>query len=388
MNRPDPSVALQEINTLERQIFEADETADEHLWTQAALVVAQLDGDMTQRELAAQWINARTGEAYSQSHVRNVVAVISEYLDTQPRPRFRDAYNEIAHRRTRLQPAYVATSASVDGENWRIECGDAWHLASTTPDHPAQAIVTSPPYWRQRVYAQAEEFGQETVTEYVRKLVDLFDGLKRWLRPDGAAWINLGDSYAGDQLQAIPARFMVAMIDAGWQFRSEVIYERLNLTPRPARKRPTRAHEHVLLFTLSDAYLYDEDYMREPAKYAGYEFERTGPRVDDTRLRMDGTTTVAETRNLRSVRQGSTGWNGTIQHPALMPKLMAERCVLSISRPGDWILDPFCGAATTGLVALRGGRSFLGWEINGRYVATAKKRLSAEMPLLRHEVTA
>jgi DNA modification methylase len=128
--------------------------------------------------------------------------------------------------------------------------------------------------------------------------------------------------------------------------------------------------------------------MREPAKYAGYEFQRDGPRDDDTRLRMDGAIKVADTRNLRSVWQGSTGWNGEYQHPALMPKLMAERCVKSISRPGDWVLDPFCGGATTGIVAIRENRSFLGWEIDGRYVEKARERLFKEVSLMAQEVTA
>jgi DNA modification methylase len=201
-------------------------------------------------------------------------------------------------------------------------------------------------------------------------------------------WVNLGDSYADDNLQAIPHRFVIAMIDAGWQLKSEVIFERENLTPRPARKRPTRAHEHVLLFTLSANYYYDERFMREPAKYAGYKFRRTGPRVDDTRLRMDGTITVATTRNVRSVWRGATGWNGTIHHPALMPKLMAERCVQSVTRPGDTVLDPFCGGGTTGLVALQAGRSFLGWDIDARYVARSRSRLANAVALLGQEVTA
>src|SRR5262245_13913136 len=275
----------------------------------------------------------------------------------------------------------------IDGGLWRLYCGDAWQLA-IEPLEPIQAIVTSPPYWRQRVYKDHQEFGQETVTDYVTKLVALFDALKPRLQPTGAAWINLGDSYERDALQAIPARFMVTMIEAGWQLRSEVIYERLNMTPRPARKRPTRSHEHVLLFTLSDQYFYDEQYMREDAKYAGYKFQRDGARTADSRLRMDGTVTVGEKRNMRSVWQGSTGWNGAIEHPALMPKLMAERCVLSISRPGDWVLDPFCGAATTGYVAIRGERSFIGWDIDARYIERAKQRLAEQVPLLGQEVTA
>jgi len=326
---------------------------------------------------------------YSQVHVHRTRETVERYFNVSPRPRYRDAYNTIANQTRKVQRTRgaIRTEKDINGIGFRLRCGDAWSLV-TEPIEQLQAIVTSPPYWRQRVYQSQDEFGQEPLAEYIQKLIQLFSSLKASLRPDGAMWINLGDSYERDRLQAIPARFMVAMIEDGWQLRSEVIYERLNLTPRPARKRPTRSHEHVLLFTLSDAYYYDEAYMREPAKYAGYEFQRNGPRLADSRLRMDGAITVAETRNLRSVWSGSTGWNGEVQHPALMPQLMAERCVLSISQPGDRVLDPFCGAATTGFVAIRAGRSFIGWDIDREYIDTAQKRLETVAPLLAREESA
>ena len=72
------------------------------LWEQARQVVAQLDAGLSQRELAAQWINARTGEPYSQMHVQYVATVYRVKFTFHPRPRFRDAYNEIANPSNRL----------------------------------------------------------------------------------------------------------------------------------------------------------------------------------------------------------------------------------------------------------------------------------------------
>lgn len=92
--------AMREINALETRIVKSEDDADAMLWEQARQVVEQLKAPgMTQRKLAEQWINIRANppESYSQSHVRNVAKVISEYLNTQPRPRFREAYNEIAN---------------------------------------------------------------------------------------------------------------------------------------------------------------------------------------------------------------------------------------------------------------------------------------------------
>jgi site-specific DNA-methyltransferase (adenine-specific) len=378
--------AIREINALEHRIVKCEDDADAMLWEQAAQVVAQLDGGLSQRQLAKQWINARTNEPYSQSHVLWTKRTFEQFTNQSPRPPFRAAYNDIANARTTLVPvsplpadsATDAVSGLADAGTWSLVCGDAWRLAAE-PIIPVQAVVTSPPYWRQRVYRQRGEFGHESVPAYIALLVTLFDALRRVLRPDGALWINLGDAYAEHRLQAIPERFVVAMLAAGWQYRSEVIYERLNVTPRPSPKHPMRCHEHVLMFTLSDDYYYDDAYMREPAKYAGYAFQRTGPRVADSRLRMDGATTVAETRTLRSVWSGPTGWNGAAQHPAVMPRLMAERCVCSATRVGDTVLDPFCGAGTTGVMALAAGRSFVGWDIDARYIEIARGRLTQAM---------
>jgi ParB family chromosome partitioning protein len=89
--------SVREINALEQRIVHHEDEADALLWDQAGQVVAQLEAGLKQRELAAEWINVRTGEPYSQSHVRNTVAVVREYLNTQPRPLFRDAYNTIAN---------------------------------------------------------------------------------------------------------------------------------------------------------------------------------------------------------------------------------------------------------------------------------------------------
>lgn len=89
--------AIREINALEQRIVTAEDDADAMLWDQAEQVVAQLDAGVTLRGLAAKWINTRTGEAYSHQHVALTARVYRVKLALQPRPRFRDAYNEIAH---------------------------------------------------------------------------------------------------------------------------------------------------------------------------------------------------------------------------------------------------------------------------------------------------
>jgi site-specific DNA-methyltransferase (cytosine-N4-specific) len=69
-------------------------------------------------------------------------------------------------------------------------------------------------------------------------------------------------------------------------------------------------------------------------------------------------------------------------HFATFPPKLIEPCILAGSREGDVVLDPFAGAGTTGMVALRHGRSFVGCELNPDYVRLARDRIIADSPLL------
>ena len=66
-----------------------------------------------------------------------------------------------------------------------------------------------------------------------------------------------------------------------------------------------------------------------------------------------------------------------------MPELLAERCIKAGSAVGDLVLDPFAGAGTTGLVANRLGRNFLGYELNEEYAEEARRRIRGDAPLFR-----
>jgi DNA N-6-adenine-methyltransferase (Dam). len=102
--------AIRAINALEQRIVTAEDDADAMLWDQARQVVEQLDAGLSQRQLAAQWINVRTGEPYSHVHVHRTRQVFERYSGVTPRPRFRDAYNEI----DQASKAHVAQNT---GEN-------------------------------------------------------------------------------------------------------------------------------------------------------------------------------------------------------------------------------------------------------------------------------
>lgn len=138
---------------------------------------------------------------------------------------------------------------------------------------------------------------------YVQHVVQVFAAVWRVLRDDGTLWLNLGDSYASTgghsdkacnerrgayrigtrpehedrrfrqggefkpkDLIGAPWRVALALQDAGWYLRSEIIWSKPAPMPESVRDRPTRAHEHIFLLSKSPTYFYDSDAVREPDK--------------------------------------------------------------------------------------------------------------------------
>ncbi|CFT62529.1 DNA methylase [Burkholderia pseudomallei] len=292
-----------------------------------------------------------------------------------------------------------------------------------------QTIVTSPPYWDLRSYLldghpdKAREIGQEpTLREFIDTLVGVFDLARELLADDGTLWLNLGDSYgANKQLQMVPGRVAIALQDAGWYLRQDIIWHKPNPMPESVRDRCTKAHEYLFLLSKSERYYFDADAIAESA--SGTEeraqqrrarelaaehgltdehlaairavgitdagkaqvtqdgFGKNDPRVqalaDEAKAALGGyyrEFLISERRNRRSVWMiPLMPYKGA--HFATFPEALVEPCVLAGSRPGDVVFDPFFGSGTTGQVAQRLGRRFLGCELNPDYETLQRDRL-------------
>ena len=102
-------------------------------------------------------------------------------------------------------------------------------------DQSVHCVVTSPPYFGLRVYADNDNRGigvETSVADYVRNMVDVFREVKRVLRDDGVCWLNLGDSYtdAGNRI-GIPERVVMALQVDGWIWRDTVIWAKKSTMP-------------------------------------------------------------------------------------------------------------------------------------------------------------
>ncbi|HEY1245400.1 MAG TPA: site-specific DNA-methyltransferase [Hyphomicrobiaceae bacterium] len=253
--------------------------------------------------------------------------------------------------------------------------GDALTVLRTLPDQSVQCVVTSPPYWGLRDYSIPSQIGLEpTLSEFLGSLRTVFSEARRVLRDDGILWLNIGDGYTSGNrgwrapdkknraramatrpdtpaglkpkdLLGIPWRLAFALQDDGWYLRADIIWNKPNAMPESVKDRPTRAHEYLFMFTKSDRYLYDHSAIVDP-----------------------------NGRNKRSVWDINTvAYAGA--HFATFPPKLVEPCIKASTRTGDFVLDPFFGSGTAGLVASQLGRRYIGIELHPEYIALAKERL-------------
>ncbi|CAJ9222383.1 DNA-methyltransferase [Burkholderia pseudomallei] len=284
---------------------------------------------------------------------------------------------------------------------------------------------------------KGREIGSEaTLREFIDTLVGVFELCRQLLMDDGTLWLNMGDAYASSggqtpmrgetfagrarakeniclsnrkagidglkvkDLMGQPWRLAFALQDAGWYLRQDIIWHKPNPMPESVRDRCTKAHEYLFLLSKSERYYYDFHAMQEPvsggaharspgnrshkatsAFAAGGEHHRTksGLVAYAERQRAAGVnpkavTDVVTSRNRRSVWTIPTqSFDGA--HFATFPEALVEPCVLAGSRPGDVVFDPFFGSGTTGQVAQRLGRRFIGCELNPDYEPLQRDRL-------------
>jgi DNA modification methylase len=154
--------------------------------------------------------------------------------------------------------------------------------------------------------------------------------------------------------------------------------------PESVTDRPTKSHEHIFLLSKSATYFYDHEAIKEPVTTAsaGKNIRFGGIKYGDSDDPKHATKSgniykASETRNKRDVWTVPTkGYDGA--HFAVYPTALIEPCILSGSREGDTVLDPFSGSGTTGVVALRNGRNYLGCELNPDYAELSRKRISED----------
>ena len=420
--------------------------------------------------------------------------------------------------------------------------GDSLEQLKTLPDESINCVMTSPPYWALRDYGTATWEGgninckhqsakeksrydysmvnspnqsqgkgtdapkwkdvcpqcgakkvdlqlglEPTPQEYINKLCNIFDEVKRVLRKDGTCWVNLGDTYGGSNgvgwketientnrkigggenkslkkelgiqsgqaksLCLIPFRFSIEMVNRGWILRNVIIWHKPNCMPSSVKDRFTVDFEYLFFFVKSNKYWFETQYEphiwadRDKRSLLGRVEHKTGKtKLDNFQGGMNGVGYGEYGRNKRAV------WKITTKpfkeaHFAVYPEELCETpikagcpefvcnkcgnprekiielrsnetkrdlhlgtkyeseedeslvehgfhsgrkykeptkidkgfasCFCNAGFSGGIVLDPFFGSGTTGIVALKQNKQFIGIELNKEYIEIANRRL-------------
>ena len=271
----------------------------------------------------------------------------------------------------------------------RVAIGDCLDLIPKLPDQSIDIVVTSPPYWGQRLDGG---FGViPDPRQYLQCLSEVFSAILSKLKPLGILWVNMGDAYntpvnwrledskyssLGGQfnrqlnssnsaytkprekrkaftdsetkwlrygnLLALPHRLIIDLCDKGYLFRGEVIWRKKNPMPEGMARRPHRSHEAIYLFAKSENHYF----RKKPPVGSFWEFGTD---------KIDG-----------------------LPHFSRFPLALPRQCIAAYGITGDdvMVLDPFAGSGSTGIAALESGCSFVGFEIDAAQTQAANDRLA------------
>ena len=249
----------------------------------------------------------------------------------------------------------------------QILAGDCIDLMNSLPAGSIDLIFADPPYNLQLkgelhrpdnslVDAVNDHWDQfSSFAAYDKFTREWLAAARRILKPNGAIWV-IGSYHnvfrMGAELQ-----------NQGYWILNDVVWRKSNPMPNFRGKRLTNAHETMIWASKA-----------EGGKYT-FNYEALKSLNEGIQMRSDWVLPLC------TGGERLKGEDGKKAHPTQKPEALLFRCIMAASNPGDVILDPFFGTGTTGAVAKRLGRHYIGIEREDDYIAAAKERIEMALPL-------
>ena len=276
-------------------------------------------------------------------------------------------------------PQRAPRGVSSSTPDYRVLSGDCVAAMETLPAECVDLVFADPPYNLQlqsdlkrpddsRVDAVDDDWDKfESFKAYDTFTRDWLAACRRVMKPAATIWV-IGSYHNIFRVGAI-------MQDLGFWILNDVIWHKTNPMPNFRGRRFTNAHETLIWAA------------REPnAKGYTFNYEILKAGNEDVQVRSDWTIPLC------TGEERLKGKDGKKLHPTQKPEALLSRVLLSSSRLDDLVLDPFCGTGTTGAVAKRLSRKFIGCERDPAYAKAAENRIAAteliEAPALAPFVTA
>ncbi len=268
--------------------------------------------------------------------------------------------------RTRPRPKLVVSVPHDLPVNTIIQ-DDCIAAMARLPDKSVDMIFADPPYNLQlggdlyrpeggRVDAVDDHWDKfDTFAAYDRFTRDWLREAHRILKDDGTIWV-IGSYHNIFRVGA-------SLQDAGWWILNDIVWRKTNPMPNFKGTRFTNAHETMIWCSKSEKARYRFNYRVMKALN------------DDLQMRSDWSLPIC------SGGERLKDDDGHKAHPTQKPEALLYRVLLACTRPGDVVLDPFFGTGTTGAVARRLRRRWIGIEREDKYVAVAQARIDSTLPL-------
>jgi site-specific DNA-methyltransferase (adenine-specific) len=268
--------------------------------------------------------------------------------------------------------------------------------------------------------------GEPTFELFIDHLILIFAEVQRVLKDAGTMWVNISDTYSGSggdhkphhklketsrgfqhayaakhqgqavptlvpakSLCGIPERLALAMTDRlGLRRRNTIIWRKNNPLPSSASDRFTNDFEYLYFFSKSGDYYFEQQV--EPA-IVGYKGVQFIPNSDKDKAAISPTAATAASSNNRTdemvyTRNKRAVWDINTKpsrddryHYAVFPEELVTSPILAGCPEGGIVLDPFMGSGTTGVVAVKLGRDFVGIELNDTYAKNSMERIQLEL---------
>jgi len=280
-----------------------------------------------------------------------------------------DSESGASRRNTKKTTAALknAETPSLSAPCQRILTGDCTALMNALPEASVDLVFADPPYNLQldgelhrpnqtRVDGVEDHWDRfESFEAYDRFTRDWLSAARRVLKPTGTLFV-IG-SYHNI------FRVGTALQDLGYWILNDIIWRKTNPMPNFRGRRFTNAHE-TLIWALRD---------KDQKRYT-FNYDALKASNDDLQMRSDWLFPLCTGAERLKDETGSKA------HPTQKPEALLHRILLGATNPGDVVLDPFFGTGTTGAVAKRLGRGFIGLEREDAYVKLARARIDKVVP--------
>ena len=250
----------------------------------------------------------------------------------------------------------------------RLYMGDSIEIMSKIPGNSIDLIFADPPYNLSNGGFTCKSGKMKSVDkgdwDKSNGFIEDFEFHKRWikecyriLRPDGSLWIS------GTKHSIFKCGFVLD--ELGMEIINDICWIKPNPPPLLSCSRFCFAHE-ILLW----AYKSSSDKTNKKNYTFDYNLMRNGDWQGDIIKAPN-----KQMKDVWSIKGVTNREKAHGKHPTQKPEALLERIILSTSKEGDIILDPFCGSGTTGVVANFNGRKFIGIDKEKEYLKIARLRL-------------